>query len=109
MNPQHSKGEERFVNALRMAGLHISTDIDDCTFCTESTVADCVVFKANGDRVPFYYDDMRVHAKREDKDELLREKVKRRYRVTPVSARIESGSETEFQQKVREVVESLRE
>jgi hypothetical protein len=108
MSPQHSKGEERFVNALRTAGLNVSTDIDECTFCTESTVADCVVLKADGKRVPVYYDDMRVHAKREDKDEALRDKVKRRYGVVPVSAKIEGDSEAEFQQRVKEAVEALK-
>jgi len=101
MQPQHSKIEEALLEKFSVKGLNVETDRD---FCLQQTTPD---FYFPERRTAIYIDGP-VHAKREDRDELLRELLAKRYDVKVVSIAYKAFTKEETERVFHEIMEALR-
>ncbi len=102
MSPQHSKMEENVILALSDKGVH--NIVQDREFCVTSSTPDIYLPEH---KLVVYLDGI-VHEGREDKDEILRDKLKARYDVRVLSIKYEGNSKGEVDRLVKLIQGELK-
>jgi len=75
-------------------------------FCVQSTVPDIYIPQK---RIAIYLDGEKVHAKREDRDEALRELLTKRYGIKVLSIPYKRFSKREVERIVNEILKVIKE
>lgn len=100
MHPDHSKMERFIGNRLLNYGI---ASYDDMEFCLEKTIPDRYIPKLD---MALYFDGP-PHQGREDRDELLREKLAKRHRLRVYTIKYRGISKAEKERVWGEVKEIL--
>jgi very-short-patch-repair endonuclease len=101
MSPQHSSMEMAVLQRLNGKGVQVMTDFE---FCLQKTTPD---FWFPDKRTAVYLDGP-VHQGREDRDELLRELLRKRHGVNVVSIPYVADTETERERVFGVVMEAVK-
>jgi very-short-patch-repair endonuclease/transposase len=101
MSPQHSSMEMAVLQRLNGKGVQVMTDFE---FCLQKTTPD---FWFPDKRIAVYLDGP-VHEGREDKDELLRELLRKRHGVNVVSIPYVTDTEAERERVFGVVMEAVK-
>jgi len=102
MQPQHSKAENKIVQKLRDANL--GPVITERFFCAEGSIPDAYLPKYNA----IIYVDGPPHEGREDRDDLLRQKVADRNRVRVLPVKVKNDSDKETERGFNEIMEAIK-
>jgi very-short-patch-repair endonuclease len=101
MSPQHSSMEMAVLKKLSDKGVQVMTDFE---FCLQKTTPD---FWFPGKRIAVYVDGP-VHVGREDRDEALRELLRKRHGVNVVSIPYVADTEMERERVFNLIMEETK-
>ena len=101
LHPMMSRMHEEVLLDLQLKGRH---PMVDKPFCVEQTKPDLYFEK---ERLAVYLDGEQVHEKRVEKDELLREKLTKFYKIKVMSMTYKKYSKKGKKEIVKKIIEEL--